>query len=164
MVRMLSVATIEGTLSEFLLPFAEHFRAQGWRVDAMAQGVTDSPECCAAFDRVWDITWSRNPLDPRNLLKAAPAVRRLVERERYDLVHVHTPVAAFVTRYALKNLPAFDGDARAKASKLPKWRSSSSAIWIAETPLRPVRTRMAINSAVRRFSAPTEAKRSRGRS
>jgi glycosyltransferase involved in cell wall biosynthesis len=35
----------------------------------------------------------------------APAkIRELVEREAYDIVHVHTPIAAFVTRYALRNL------------------------------------------------------------
>ncbi len=98
------VTTVPITLSSFLLPFAAHFRALGWEVDAMACGVSTSAECLQGFDRVWDVEWSRNPLDPRNLLSAPSAIRKIVRREGYHLVHVHTPVAAFVTRYALKDL------------------------------------------------------------
>ncbi len=53
---------------------------------------------------MWEVQWSRNPLDPRNLLAAPQVIRDLVTREGYNLVHVHTPVAAFVTRFALKDL------------------------------------------------------------
>lgn len=104
MKNLLFVTTIPGTLEAFLLPFAYHFRAKGWRVDAMAQRVSANPECKQAFDRVWEIEWSRNPLAPSNLLVAPRIIRKLVEQEKYDIIHVHTPVAAFVTRYALKDL------------------------------------------------------------
>jgi glycosyltransferase involved in cell wall biosynthesis len=70
----------------------------------MACGVSASPECQQGFDRVWEVEWSRNPLDPRNLLAAPSVIREIVTREKYNIVHVHTPVAAFVTRYALKDL------------------------------------------------------------
>lgn len=98
------VTTVPSTLRSFLLPFAAHFRAQGWQVDAMACGVSASPECQQGFDRVWDVEWSRNPLDPRNLLAAPQVIREIVIREKYNIIHVHTPVAAFVTRYALKDV------------------------------------------------------------
>jgi glycosyltransferase involved in cell wall biosynthesis len=102
--RLLMVTTIPCTLTSFLLPFAAHFRSQGWQVDAMSCGVSTDAQCLAGFDRVWDVKWSRNPLDPRNLLGTPDKIREIVIREKYDLIHVHTPVAAFVTRYALKNL------------------------------------------------------------
>lgn len=101
--KLLMVTTIPGTLRAFLLPFAYHFRERGWRVDAMAQGISSSAECLQAFDRVWDVQWSRNPIDPRNLI-IAPQIREVVVQQAYDIIHVHTPVAAFVTRYALKDL------------------------------------------------------------
>lgn len=100
---LLMVATIPATLKAFLLPLAAHFRKLGWRVDGMARDVTGSPECVAAFDRCRDVPWSRNPLDPRNLFGALKAARRAVEEGAYDIVHVHTPVAGFVTRLALRN-------------------------------------------------------------
>jgi glycosyltransferase involved in cell wall biosynthesis len=98
------VTTVPSTLRSFLLPFAAHFRSQGWQVDAMACGVSLSPECQQGFDRVWEVKWSRNPLDPRNLLATPQVIRELVSREKYNIIHVHTPVAAFVTRYALKDV------------------------------------------------------------
>ncbi len=104
MKKLLMVTTVPSTLQSFLLPFAAHFRQLGWQVDAMACGVTDSIECQQGFDRVWEVEWSRNPLDPHNLLAAPAVIREIVMRERYNVVHVHTPVAAFVTRYALKDV------------------------------------------------------------
>ena len=104
--KLLMVTTVPSTLRSFLLPFAAHFRAQGWQVDAMACGVSMSAECQQGFDRVWEVKWSRNPLDPRNLLAAPQVIREIVTREKYNIVHVHTPVAAFVTRFALKDLRA----------------------------------------------------------
>lgn len=104
MTSLLAIATIPETLEAFLLPFAYHFRAQGWRVDAMAKGISACPNCLSAFDRVWEVEWSRNPLDPLNLLVAPQQIRAVLAQGEYDLVHVHTPVAAFVTRYALKGL------------------------------------------------------------
>lgn len=104
MKSLLFVTTIPGTLRAFLQPFARHFQAKGWRVDAMAQGISTCPRCLQTFDRVWEVEWSRNPLDPQNLIVAPKQIRAAVEQTGYDIVHVHTPVAAFVTRYALNNL------------------------------------------------------------
>lgn len=102
--RLLVVTTIPATLRAFLLPFAYYFRTKGWRVDAMAHGVSACAECLKAFDQVWEVEWSRNPLDPQNLRVAPRQIREVLAHEGYDLVHVHTPVAAFVTRYALNGL------------------------------------------------------------
>lgn len=103
--RLLVAATIPTTLRSFLLPFVRHFRALGWRVDGMAAGISACGACREAFDRVWDVNWSRNPADPRNLFDAPDTVRDVVAIGDYDLVHVHTPVAAFVVRYALRKRP-----------------------------------------------------------
>jgi glycosyltransferase involved in cell wall biosynthesis len=103
MTRLLIVTTVAPTISAFLLPVARHVRAQGWQADAMAKGVSRSPECVEAFDQTWEVDWSRNPLDPHNLLQTPRAIRERVDRGEYDLVHVHTPVGAFVTRYALRH-------------------------------------------------------------
>jgi glycosyltransferase involved in cell wall biosynthesis len=96
------VTTVPVTLEAFLIPIAMHFRSLCWRVDAMARDLTRSPRCLAAFHACRDIPWSRNPLDPGNLSRAAGIVRDHVAEGDYDIVHVHTPVAAFVTRLALR--------------------------------------------------------------
>ena len=104
MPRLLIVTTIPATLSAFLLPFARHYRACGWQVDAMTRSEPITPDIHSAFDHVWTLPWSRHPVNPSNLIGTPQRIRRIVERERYDIVHVHTSVAAFVTRYALRDL------------------------------------------------------------
>lgn len=100
--KLLEVTTIPETLEAFLLPFAGHFRERGWTIGAMARGVSLNAACRTAFDRLHDVDWSRNPLAPANL-RAVRTVARVVDSECYDLVHVHTPVAAFITRFALRH-------------------------------------------------------------
>lgn len=102
--RLLFVATVSVTLRSFLLPYARYFRSLGWRVDGAADGVSGCPSCTAAFDAVHEVPFSRNPLAVPSLATAATRLRFLAEAGRYDLVHVHTPVAAFVTRLALRHL------------------------------------------------------------
>ena len=103
MKKLLIVTTIPDTL-DFFLPLTKHLRDQGWQVDAMAKELSTSKEYLEFFDRVWDVEWSRNPLDPKNLITAPGQIRQAFSKEQYDLVNVSTPVAAFVTRYALKDL------------------------------------------------------------
>jgi glycosyltransferase involved in cell wall biosynthesis len=108
MTRLLIATTIPLTVEAFLLPFAAHFRALGWRVDALTGGAL-SERARAAFDVVHATRWSRNPVSPRNLWCVPREIRALQESVGYDIVHVHTPVAAFVTRYALRRMRAGGG-------------------------------------------------------
>lgn len=101
--RMLIATTVCETIECFLLPYAEHYRRSGWRVEALSNGIHDSQRCESAFDAVWEAPWTRSPLDVARNRQAAKFVRDLVEKREYDLVHVHTPVASFVTRAALRH-------------------------------------------------------------
>lgn len=101
--RILFATTIAATLRAFLLPIARHFQEAGWRVDAVANGVDQDPVCQFAFEQVWEAGWSRNPLLPQNLM-VTKRLREIATQNEYDIVHVHTPVAAFVTRLALEPL------------------------------------------------------------
>jgi glycosyltransferase involved in cell wall biosynthesis len=106
MPRLLIVTTVAPTLRAFLLPFARHYRALGWRVEAAARDIDGVPALAQEFDACHALPLSRNPLDLGALLRAPAAIRRLVESGRYDLVHVHTPVAAMLVRFALRGRPA----------------------------------------------------------
>jgi glycosyltransferase involved in cell wall biosynthesis len=105
MPRLLVATTIPRTLDDFLLPYARHFRARGWQVHALSGAGFERTKAREVFERTFTVRWSRNPLDPRNLVSTPERIRDLVRRYGYDIVHVHTPVAAFVTRFALRSLP-----------------------------------------------------------
>jgi glycosyltransferase involved in cell wall biosynthesis len=100
--RLLLTTNNPGTLAAFLLPFAEHFRSRGWRVDAACNEVPDDPSELQAFDRIHPMPWTRRPFESVNLMEAPRRLRELVARERYDIVHSHDPVPGFVTRFALR--------------------------------------------------------------
>jgi glycosyltransferase involved in cell wall biosynthesis len=106
MSKLLIVATTSLFFTEFLLPYARHFRSLGWQVDGAAAGATECEQSRAVFDRLFEVGFSRNAKDPRKLWQGMRELRKLVEQEDYDIVHVHTPVAAFATRLALRSWQA----------------------------------------------------------
>ncbi|MRS11750.1 MAG: glycosyltransferase [Actinobacteria bacterium] len=97
----LFITTVDITLEAFLFPFAGRLRAQGWRLDALAHGATANERIAGSFDARDEAAWTRSPLSPGSLT-SAPHVRRMVREGGYDVVWAHTPVAAMLTRYALR--------------------------------------------------------------
>ena len=99
--KILFVTTIPRTIREFLLPFAEALRDEGWQVDAMAHGIKAQDDLQAYFDNLIDVPFSR---DIEELLKGLPRTWRIIKesiRNDYDIVHMHTPIASFITRMML---------------------------------------------------------------
>ena len=98
---LLMVATLARTLDAFMRPQVAALRRAGWRVDGMARGISASANAGETYEATWEVGWARQPLALANL-RAASRVRTVVRRGCYDIVHVHTPVAALVTRFALR--------------------------------------------------------------
>ena len=100
---LLVVATI-GPTHGFLLPFARHFRERGWRVDGCARGISQYRPAADAYDDLIDLPLSRSITDFRGIAGSITALRATVGRG-YDVVHVHTPIAAFLTRAVVRATP-----------------------------------------------------------
>jgi glycosyltransferase involved in cell wall biosynthesis len=101
---LLMIATISGTIRHFLLPYAEHFRGLGWRVEAAANGASSDAVLRDAFDAVHELPLSRSIRDVAGIVRSEQALADVLG-SRQDIVHVHTPIAAFLTRYAVSRLP-----------------------------------------------------------
>lgn len=98
------VSTISTTLSTFLLPHVRGMQREGWIVDGVANGISNNQDCVNTFNSVYEIEWSRSPFDVVHMIKAMDSIRRIVENGGYDIVHVHTPIASAVTRFALRHM------------------------------------------------------------
>ena len=103
--RLLIVTTDTMTLRAFLVPYGEFFRSLGWHVDAAATQTSSYPTIRDSFNGVYEVRWRRSPFTPASL-RGLRDIRRLIRGGRYDIVHVHTPVASFITRIAVMGLPA----------------------------------------------------------
>lgn len=98
MKKILYVTTVSRTVNAFLVPHIMMLLDQGYLVDIA---------CCVDQDvnevlmnrgvEVYDLPFTRNPLDLRNL-KAFNKLSKLQKENGYETVHVHTPIAALYGR------------------------------------------------------------------
>lgn len=101
MKKVLYVTTINLTTNTFLIPHINHLLDLGYEVEIANNLDTPLSDTLAKRAIHNQIDFSRNPLHFNNL-KAYRQIKRLVKEKKYDIVHVHTPVAAFITRMALR--------------------------------------------------------------
>jgi glycosyltransferase involved in cell wall biosynthesis len=99
--KVCQLCAVDFTLKNFLLPLIDGMRREGWQVIAVCSDgpfVEDLRRRGYAIDTV-PIARSINPL---SALRSTLALVRLFRRERFDVVHVHTPVAALIGRVAAR--------------------------------------------------------------
>ena len=101
---ILMIATVSGTIRQFLTPYAMHLRELGWRVDAASSGAATDDGLRDAFDHRYELPLSRSLLDLGAMLRGYRAMARLVREVNPDLVHVHTPIASFLARLAVRRM------------------------------------------------------------
>jgi len=100
--KVLFVATVYTHLAAFHIPFMKLLQSWGYEVHAAAspaEGHKDEVEAIGI--RCWDIPFVRSPVNLKNFT-AYRKLKSLLRRERFDLIHVHTPMAAWLGRLAAK--------------------------------------------------------------
>lgn len=102
--KVLYAASTCGHLRHFHRPYLALLREQGWTVHvACAGSEAGIPEACCMVEAPF-----RKSMISLSNLAVSLRLRRLIRRERYALVIVHTSLAAFFTRLAvmgMKNRP-----------------------------------------------------------
>ena len=103
--RILYVTTIGSTM-DFFKRLVQELVEQGHTVDIACNDTIKpvSPFFYELGCHVHTINCTRSPFHPGSI-SAVRQLRKLVKREQYDIVHCHTPVAAFCTRLACIHLP-----------------------------------------------------------
>lgn len=97
---ILFVASVLEHVRAFHIPYLEMLRAKGYRVMVAGRYDRGREDIEARGFTCIDVPFSRNPVDPQNI-RAYNTMREVFARhDEIRLAHVHTPVAAFVTRMA----------------------------------------------------------------
>jgi len=96
---VLFVATVESHLLNFHIPYMKLLQEKGYEVHVATKLGNRQQE----FDEIGvikhNVDFSRSPYSPK-VFKSLQQMEKLLKEIRFSLVHVHTPVAAFVTRLA----------------------------------------------------------------
>lgn len=98
--RILFVASTFSHIRNFHRPYLSAFAERGWQVDVTCGGnVMDIPEA----HHLYPISLEKSMTSPRNWT-ATRQLRRLMRKNRYDLISCHTALASFFARLAVMGL------------------------------------------------------------
>lgn len=102
--RLLFITTVGSTM-HFFTALIRELLNRGHTVDiACNENISQVPDCYYDWGcRIHHIDCVRSPFSIDNV-KTIGQIRRVVCETSYDIVHCHTPIAAFCTRIACKNL------------------------------------------------------------
>ncbi len=98
MKKVLYVATVDVHIKSFHLPYLKMLHDEGYEVHVATNGNESFPYC----DVKHQICIERSPFKLNNL-KAIKELRKIIDDERFDIIHCHTPMGSVVTRLASKN-------------------------------------------------------------
>ncbi len=97
MKKVLYVATVDIHIKTFHLPYLKMLHDMGYEVHVATNGTEQFP-CC---DKKYTIPIERNPYKLKNI-KAIKELKKIIDKENYDIIHCHTPMGSVVTRLAAK--------------------------------------------------------------
>ena len=97
MKKVLFVATVDSHINHFHIPYLKYFKEQGYEVH-VATGEDGQIEYC---DKKIIIPIQRSPIKIGNI-KAIKQLKKVIEKEQYEIIHCHTPMGSVVTRLAAK--------------------------------------------------------------
>lgn len=93
--KVLFVATVDSHILQFHIPYLKWFKEHGYEVHVATNGDEKIPYC----DKKHKICVERRPIKINNL-KAIIQLRRLINEDKFDIIHCHTPMGSVVTRIA----------------------------------------------------------------
>ena len=125
--KICQLCSVDFTLKHFLLPLIDGMKARGWEVISVCSSGPYISELRSQGYRIESVTISRSN-NPLSGLKSLLALIRFFRRERFDVLHVHTPVAALIGRIAawLCGIPfvVYTAHGFYFHDDMPKWKRS----------------------------------------
>lgn len=96
--KVLFTATVDSHILHFHIPYLKMFKERGYEVHVATNSDENIPYC----DKKHKISFERSPFKMNNL-RAIKQLKRVIEEEKFDIIHCHTPMGSVVTRLASKH-------------------------------------------------------------
>ena len=97
MKKVLFVATVDSHIELFHLPYLKMFKDRGYEVHV----ATDTDKPIKYCDKKIKLSIKRSPFSLSNF-KAIRELKKIVNSEKYSIIHCHTPMGGVVARLAAK--------------------------------------------------------------
>ncbi len=97
MKKVLFTATVDSHILQFHIPYLKFFKEQGYEVHVATNGKEEIPYC----DKKHLVSFERSPIKINNL-KAIRQLKKIIDEEKFEIIHCHTPMGSVVTRLASK--------------------------------------------------------------
>ncbi len=95
MKKVLFTATVDSHILHFHIPYLKMFKENGYEVHVATNGDEKIPYC----DIKHKVCFERNPFKINNL-RAIKVLKKIIDKEKFEIVHCHTPMGSVVTRIA----------------------------------------------------------------
>ena len=99
--KVLFCATVDYHFKAFHLPYLKWFKEQGWQVHIAASGELELPYT----DQKFNIPIQRSPFRMKNF-EAYNKLKQLMDHNKYDIIHCHTPMGGVLARLAARKTRA----------------------------------------------------------
>ena len=97
MKKVLFTATVDSHILQFHIPYLKLFKEKGYEVHVATNGTANIPYC----DVKHVVSFERSPIKINNL-KAIKQLKKIINKNKYEIIHCHTPVGGVLTRLAAK--------------------------------------------------------------
>lgn len=141
--KILYTATVLSHICQFHLPYLEALQSRGIEVHVAAQdNLAEKNGLQLRFcDRFFEIPFRRSPASPENL-RAYRELKKLVEREQYDLILCNTPMGGIVTRLAAANSRKRGTKVAYMAHGFHFYRGAPKKNWLVYYPIEKTMARL----------------------
>ena len=101
--KILIVATVASHIKSFHLPYLKMMKENGYKTSVAANWNLPNDEKKFDYcDEYIQIPIQRSPYSIKNI-SAIKQLKEIIDREKYDIIHCHTPMGAVVARLAARN-------------------------------------------------------------
>ncbi len=98
--KVCQLCAVDFTLKHLLLPLVDGMQDKGWRITSVCSDGKHATELRQLGYTHIPISISRNIFDISSHMRTVWLLYKLFRRERFDVLHVHTPIAALLGRIA----------------------------------------------------------------
>ncbi|MDR7871380.1 MAG: glycosyltransferase family 4 protein [Tissierellaceae bacterium] len=102
--KVLFCASIQGHIRNFHTPYMKLFKENGYEVHVVGKDNLSVRSLKLDYvDKVYNINFERSPFKLRNL-QIYRNLANIINDNKYDVIHCHTPLVGVLTRFAARNI------------------------------------------------------------